>query len=207
MLEILKEKLLNIDIKFYITEKITFFLGNLSVKLNKIIYYKRFFIGNNYKIWGNIKLIIDGKGKILIGDNFHAVSSQSRSYWTIFSPCHITSIHGGIIEIADHVGLNGNTLVCRKKISIGKDTMIGPNTIISDHNGHVSKVVDRWNTADEAKEINIGKNCWIGANCIILKGVKIGDNTIIGAGSVVKSDCEQDSIYAGNPAIKIKKIN
>lgn len=203
----IKEKFLTIDIKIFIFEKITLFIGKISIQINKMIYANRFLIGKNYKVWGNLRLIIDGKGKIIIGDNFHAISSKSRSYYSIFSPCHLTSIHGGVIELGNHVGLNGNLIASRKKIHIGKDTMIGPNTVIIDHNAHKTKAVNRWLEKDDAKEINIGENCWIGMNCIILKGVTIGNNTVIGAGSVVKSNCDPDSIYSGNPAIKVSSIN
>ena len=94
----------------------------------------------------------------------------------------------------------------RTAISIGDYTMIGPNTIIADHNSHRTNPKDRWSTRDNPLEINIGKNCWIGMNCTILKGVNIGDNTVIGASSVVIEDCEPNSIYRGNPAKKIRNI-
>ena len=84
--------------------------------------------------------------------------------------------------------------------------MIGPNTIITDHNVHQISSKDRWSSKDNPKEIIIGKNCWIGMNCTILKGVKIGDNTVIGAGSVVIENCDENSVYRGNPAKKIKDI-
>ena len=54
---------------------------------------------------------------------------------------------------------------------------------------------------------NIEDNVFIGANCIILKGVKIGDRSIIGAGSVVTKNVPSDQIWAGNPAKFIREIN
>jgi acetyltransferase-like isoleucine patch superfamily enzyme len=203
----IKKKLTNIDVKIFVFTLITLFIGKISILINKMIYMNRFLIGKNYKVWGNLRLIIDGQGKIIIGDDFHAVSSKSRSYYALFSPCHLTSLHGGIIELGKHVGLNGNIIASRKKIFIGNDTMIGPNTIIMDHNGHKIKAINRWLEKDHPKEIYIGENCWIGMNCIILKGVTIGNNTVIGAGSIVRNNCDSDSIYAGNPAVKIRNIN
>jgi acetyltransferase-like isoleucine patch superfamily enzyme len=203
----IKKKLTNIDVKIFVFTLITLFIGKISILINKMIYMNRFLIGKNYKVWGNLRLIIDGEGKIIIGDDFHAVSSRSRSYYTLFSPCHLTSLHGGVIEFGNHVGLNGTIIASRKKIFIGNDTMIGPNTIIMDHNGHTTKAINRWLEKDHPKEIHIGENCWIGMNCIILKGVTIGNNTVIGAGSIVRNNCDSDSIYAGNPAVKIRNIN
>ena len=194
------------DFVYFFREKFLFVIGKNNIFLAKIIYRKKFIIGNNFKVRVSIRILIDGLGKIKIGNNFHAVSSRYRSYLTIFSPCHLTSIHGGEIIIGNHVGLNGNTIASKKKIVIGDDTMIGPNTVLSDHDGHDISPISRWENKGKSAEIIIGKNCWIGMNCIILKNVIIGDTTVIGAGSVVISNCDPNSVYAGNPAIKIKDI-
>jgi len=87
------------------------------------------------------------------------------------------------------------------KIYIGKGTIIAPNVgmITSNHD------FNSFNKHSEGKDIVIGKNCWIGMNSVILPGVSIANNTIIGAGSVVtKSFFEEKIIIAGNPAKKIK---
>lgn len=60
---------------------------------------------------------------------------------------------------------------------------------------------------EKMSPIKIGKNVWIGANCVILPGVEIGDNTIIGAGSIVTKNIPSDSIAVGNPCKVIKSIN
>ena len=57
-----------------------------------------------------------------------------------------------------------------------------------------------------AKEIVIGSNVWIGGSVTILPGVHIGDGCVIGAGSVVTKDTEPNSIYVGNPAKMLKRI-
>lgn len=199
--------ILNVDLMYYFYEKYSKIIGKFSIFLIKILNPKCFKIGKNYNVWGSIQIIIDGRGKIHIGNNFHAVSSPKRSYITLFSKCKFTSIHGGDIILADDVGLNGTVLVSKKLIKIGKKTIIAPNSIIIDHDGHeVNNMNSRINTKDKGSEIIIGENCWIGMNSIILKGVEIGNNTVIGAGSIVTSSCESNSIYAGNPAKKIKNI-
>lgn len=205
------KKILNIlkngDIKFFIYEKISIKLGVISILYNCLLYSERFKIGKKYKVWGSIRVLIDGDGTIQIGDNFHAVSSRKRSYLSIFSTCNFTSVHGGKIIIGNHVGLNGTIIASKSSITIGAETMIGPNTYILDHDGHsLSIQVDRWTSRGLSSPIIIGKNCWIGLNCIILKGVSIGDNTVVAAGSVVVKSCEPNSLYAGNPAKKIKDL-
>ena len=126
MFKKLNNILKNVDIKFYLFERLTFFIGIFSINLNKFFYPNSFKIGKNYKLWGVLRLLIDGNGKISIGNNFHGVSSSIRSYITLFSNCRLTSIRGGIIKIGDDVGINGTTIVAKKIIEIGKNTIIAP---------------------------------------------------------------------------------
>lgn len=89
------------------------------------------------------------------------------------------------------------------KIVIGKGTYIGPNVGIITANHDIHQI----NTHAEGKDVIIGKKCWIGMNSTILPGVKLGDGTIVGAGSVVtKSFIEGSCVIAGNPACIIKRI-
>lgn len=195
------------DVKFFFYEKYSLLIGNISIRINKAIYRKRLNIEYPIKVWGGIRFLFLGSGSINIGKNFHAVSSRRRAVFTLFSPCHLTIIGNGQIIIGEHVGLNGNTIAARSKISIGDNTMIGPNTIIIDHDGHQAWPPEvRWTNNGMTKEIIIENDVWIGMNCIILKGVRIGCGSIIAAGSIVIQDVEANSLYSGNPARKIKNL-
>jgi len=206
-IRILRNIFLNGDIFNFFYEKYSLYLGNFSFRWNKIIYGKRLNIGYPFKVWGSIRFLMLGTGSITIGKNFHAVSSRKRSVFTLFSPCHLTIIGSAEIIIGDHVGLNGNTIASRCKISIGENTMIGPNTMIIDHDGHQAWPPEtRWTNSGNSKEIVIENDVWIGMNCIILKGVNIGRGSIIAAGSIVTEDVEPNSLYGGNPAKKIKSL-
>lgn len=88
------------------------------------------------------------------------------------------------------------------KIFIGKGTFIGPNVglITANHDPlHLNKHLD-------ARPIVIGEKCWIGMNSIILPGIKLGENTIVGAGSIVTKSFSGNCVIAGNPAKKIKDL-
>lgn len=88
-------------------------------------------------------------------------------------------------------------------IYIGKGTRIAPNC------GFITSNHDFQDITKSAKgqDIVIGEKCWIGMNSVILPGVKLGDHTIVGAGSIVtKSFVEGNCVIAGNPARKIKTI-
>lgn len=91
-------------------------------------------------------------------------------------------------------------------ISIGKNCRIAMNCsfITSTH-----VIGDETMRASEgiSKPITIGNGCWIGSNSTVLPGVNIGNGTIIAAGSVVVHDCEENSLYAGVPAKKIKQLS
>ena len=88
-------------------------------------------------------------------------------------------------------------------IEIGDNTMIGQGTTIVTLN-HDLNPKTRHNASP--KPVKIGKNVWIGASCTIRPGVTIGDNAVIGAGSVVVKDIPKNVVAVGNPAKVIKRI-
>ena len=112
----------------------------------------------------------------------------------------------GEIFIDDYVLMSpGTSLRCAKKISIGKSSMIASDVTITDSDWH--GIYDRTDYVALPKEVEIEENVWIGERSIVLKGSKIGKNSIIGAGSVVAGDIPENCIFAGNPAKFVKKLD
>ena len=97
----------------------------------------------------------------------------------------------------------GVRIMAAEKIEIGDACMIAHGAYISDADWH--GIYDRAEPVGKTKPINIKENVWIGDSAIICKGVTIGKNSIIGAGSVVTKDVPENCIYAGNPAKFIRK--
>ena len=111
----------------------------------------------------------------------------------------------GELHIGGYVLMSpGINIRCAKKITIGKSTMIASDVTITDSDWH--GIYDRTDYVASPKEISIGENVWIGERSLILKGSKIGNNSIIGAGSVVTGEIPPNSVYAGNPAKFIKDL-
>ncbi len=111
-----------------------------------------------------------------------------------------------ILTIGDNTAINYNCIfVARKKIEIGKNCTFGPNVVIYDHD-HDFRGSDIMNgDRFTEKEIYIGNNVWVGANSIILKGAKIGDNSVIAAGTVVMGEVPENSVGYNKKSLEIKK--
>ncbi len=101
------------------------------------------------------------------------------------------------IKIGNNCGFSGCSLSANYGIMIEDNVMVGANVKIFDHDFHT----------DVAKPVNIKKGAWIGMNCVVLKGVTIGENSIIGANSVVTKDVPPNTVAAGNPCKVVKTIN
>ncbi len=91
------------------------------------------------------------------------------------------------------------------EIRIGDDCLIGPNVqlLAVSHDVDPIERLKKYNYIDS---IVIGKNVWLGGGVIVLAGVTIGDNSVVAAGSVVTKNIEENSFYAGNPAVKIRTL-
>lgn len=99
-----------------------------------------------------------------------------------------------------------NENVFLQSVKIGDNSLIAPNvSILSKSHEYIrndTPIIDQGDKDD--KPVIIGSNCWIGRSVIILPGVKIGDNSIIGAGSIVTKNIAANVVAAGNPCKTIK---
>ena len=98
------------------------------------------------------------------------------------------------------------TAVDDTHIYVGDYTMFGPNVILATA-GHPILPKLRQEAYQYNMPVHIGKNCWLGAGVIVLPGVTIGDNTVIGAGSVVTKDLPSNVVAVGNPCRVLREIN
>lgn len=100
----------------------------------------------------------------------------------------------------------GLTCVDDTHIYIGDNTMMGPNVTLATA-GHPILPELRAQRYQYNMPIHIGKNCWLGAGVIVMPGITIGDNSVIGAGSIVTKDIPANVVAVGNPCRVMREIN
>ena len=112
--------------------------------------------------------------------------------------------YGRHISMGDGTYINMNcTFIDDGTIEIGKNVLFGPGVTIATVGHPVNPRMREYMYTDP---VRIGDNCWLGANVTVLPGVQIGQNSVIGAGSVVTADIPENSVAAGNPCRVIREI-
>ena len=168
--------------------------------------------GSTVDVYGRV-IVRTYPGCIQMGKHVQFVSSSWREgAVSIAQPVRLrTFFLSARIVIEDHVQLHGTSITCRSKtIHIGSGTTIAANCSILDSDHHQPWPPENrsgYGTTEADRDVRIGKNVWIGAQCMILKGVQIGDNAVVGAGSVVVHDVPANTLVAGNPARVVKQYS
>ncbi len=147
------------------------------------------------------------ESRILVGGQVVLNSSRRAYPLGIHAPVKLATYSPTArIVIGDRVGINGSAIVARSRtIEIGDDTIVAANCMILDSDWHHLYAKSRWRGPGSDRDlgdadVRIGRNVWLGVGCLVLKGVSIGDNSVIGAGSVVTRNIPADCIAAGVPA-------
>lgn len=113
---------------------------------------------------------------------------------------------GHHVHFGHHVYANfGLTCVDDTHIYVGDYTMFGPNVILATANHPLAPDL-REKAYQYNRPIHIGRNCWFGAGVIVVPGITIGDNVVIGAGSVVTKDIPSNVLAVGNPCRVLHEI-
>ncbi len=121
-------------------------------------------------------------------------------------PPFYSNFGGGHCHFGDYVYANFNlTLVDDTHIYVDSYTMFGPNVTVATA-GHPIYPALREAMYQYNMPVRIGRNCWIGANTVIIPGITIGDNVVIGAGSVVTKDIPSNVVAVGNPCKILREV-
>jgi acetyltransferase-like isoleucine patch superfamily enzyme len=170
--------------------------------------------GHKLEVFGNCIIRKHPQSRIVIGDHVQLISSSWRSSTANCFNCKLVTINkGAAITFGDHSGMTGGVMVARSKtITIGARCMLAPNVTIVDSDFHVTWPPERRHNALETdierdRGVTLEENVWVGMGCIILKGVTIGKNSVISAGSVVTQSIPPNCIAGGNPAKVVKCLD
>lgn len=159
--------------------------------------------------WPIITMVPDSK--ISIANNVTLCSSSEHTALGVNHAVVLRTIcAGATISIGEHTGISGGSICAATSVDIGSHCLIGANVTISDTDFHPIKPENRRYNKNYkdilSAAIIIERNVFIGTGTIILKGVSIGENSVIGAGSVVTKSFPKNSILAGNPAKIIGQV-
>ncbi len=172
---------------------------------------------------------------VIFGEGFYCETAQifrfmknhaSRAlvmgdHVSCYSGCSFAIGENGICEVGDFTLLNGAIVMAEERIEIGSYCMISWNVGIADSDFHplepAQRLIDARALAPFYKDrpprpplrtapVIIADNVWIGMNATILKGVSIGENSVVAAGSVVTKSIPPNTVVAGNPAVPVKEL-
>jgi acetyltransferase-like isoleucine patch superfamily enzyme len=140
--------------------------------------------------------VISNEGTITLGDRVRLVSTVAT--------LELATLPGGHLEIGNNVSINyGTSLVAANHVKIGDDCLIGSHVMIMDCDFH--RVEDKaWDTSGEP--IVLEDRVWVGNRVIVYKGVRIGHDSVVSAGSVVTQDVPPRTVVAGVPARVVSKF-
>lgn len=173
--------------------------------------YCRFYgvqIGKGCRFWNRSVIIMQNGAVISIGDRCIFRSDRSSNLIGVKHPC-ILSAHASdtLVSIGNDCAFSGVSIGALESITIGNNVQVGADTLITDSDWHTMDSADRDNQNMIRKApVVIGDNVWIGSSCIILKGVTIGRNTVVGSGSIVTASLPPDTVCGGNPCKVIRNL-
>jgi acetyltransferase-like isoleucine patch superfamily enzyme len=194
-LEIINKILNKIDQHFY-----KILDGSIKIWLVFFCTLKKIKMGKNNLFFGHIKFYRSPQSIINIGSNCRFRSRSTSNLIGINHRCIIsTQDKNAILTIGNNCGFSGTSIGCFSSITIKDNVKCGANTLITDGDWHMNDT-----RVGPAKPILIEENVWLGYGSIVLKGVTIGKNSIIGAGSIVTTNIPANCIAAGNPCKVIK---
>ena len=148
------------------------------------------------------KIIQDGTWNVFQINNKADLIVGSNVICRNFEIFHVSS---GKLILHDGVFVNNScSFNCMERIEVGNGTMMGEGVRFYDHDHvYTAEKIEKWQWT--TAPIRVGRDCWIGSNVTILKGVTIGDNTIIGAGCLIRNDIPANSVVYNDGNLVVKE--
>lgn len=173
-----------------------YILGEFKMIIYKIFYGSRLKYHIYSKFSNSLQIRLFDKGSLHIGKNVGFRSGTK-----------IRVNNNGMLTIGNNVGFNHYCLLmCIDSVTIGDDVMFGPNVKIYDHDHSYKGEGKISSQGFETSPVVIENNVWIGADCIILKGVTIGANSVVAAGTIVRENIPANSLVYTRKECVIREI-
>lgn len=181
--------------KKYFKYFIFMFFTLIKFSIIKLFHWKKFSFYPLEIFSLNTETTVEKGAKLKIGKMVRAQSNV-----------RIRSRKNAELLIGDNVSFNyGCIVTAHHNIKIGKDSQFGPNVLVYDHDHDFRAEGGLKGKKFKCSSVEIGESCWIGANTIILRGTKLGDGCVVGAGSVLKGVYEPNSIIVQKKETVVQK--
>lgn len=172
--------------------------------------YKYDFLSNNGNVDGNYAdhqpVLQNGKGRIICGNNVNFGVINSPFFYNSYCYIEARTPDSSII-FGDNVHINNAcSFISESKITIGNNVLIGFNCQMADSDFHDLNKNNRLQTDPSPLEIVIGDNVFIGNNVTVLKGVSIGENSVIANGALVTKSFPENVVIGGVPANILRRL-
>ena len=135
---------------------------------------------------------------------FKSVSWSNRA--GIDRPCMLSAFDGAVVRIGRDSGFSGIVISSAEEVVIGDNVLCGPNVTILDADWHGTDPTERGVRYGRKAPVRIEDDVFLGLRVIVLKGVTIGQGSVVGAGSVVTSSIPPRSVAVGNPAVVVRSL-
>lgn len=153
-------------------------------------------VGSRVRLNGRPRVV--NRGRMVFGEKVRLDSTAAT--------LELVTEAGGVLEVEDHVFLNfGCNIAATKLIHIGAYSLVGPYCMLMDNAYHRIEP-ERRTERPESQPIVLERNVWLGARTIVLPGVTIGQDSCVGAGSVVTKDVPPRTFVAGAPARVVRPL-
>jgi acetyltransferase-like isoleucine patch superfamily enzyme len=144
---------------------------------------------------------------ITIGSNCAFRSDCTSNLVGVNRRCILATMREGAeIVIGEGSRFSGTVIAAAEQILVGKGVLCGANVLITDFDWHPVEPHLRHNGQALSKRVIIGDNVWLGVNSIVLRGVKIGKNSVVAANSLVTHNVPANVIAGGNPCMVLKRL-
>lgn len=162
--------------------------------------FKRFSAGRFFRVYG--PLVVSGPGQVKLGSNCLIISNAIKPV------CIRTLSREAVVTLGDSSGLNGTSIQAVDRVEIGDLSNIA-DAYITDTSSHSLARGRRTESVDDVRSrpVSIGKNVWVSVQTVILDGVTIGDDSVVGACTLVKENVPEGVFVAGNPMKVIKSVD